>query len=460
MTVTRKQLEERLRTLIEQHGIPGAQVAVLDGDEIVEAAAGVLNRNTQVATTPQSLFLPGSIGKSYTATVVMGLVDEGEIELDAPVVTYLPDFRVADPHVSKWVTVRHLLNHTGGFDGDWFVDTGRGEDCLERYVERCADVQQVFPLGAIWSYCNTGYSVLGRIVEVVTGLVWEEALRQRLLAPLGLTQSVVYPEEALLHAAAAGHTANPERPGELMVVPQWGLYRSCGPMGATIVASAADVVRFAQLHLRRGTAPDGTQLLRPETVERMQVEEAGLFDRVLLGKAYGLGWIVDDWDGVRIVGHDGNSLGQNAFLRMAPEHGFAVCIQSNVDSAFGLARELLSWLFTERLGVGPAEPPQAADGPVDVDVERLAGRYERVGLDLVFRGDGDGRFVVDVLPNGPVRQMAPIEGIPLRPVNERTFLLKLPIADQEIAGTFLNPDDDTAAPTYFHFGGRAHRRVD
>ncbi len=140
---------------------------------------------TGVEATADALFQIGSITKVWTATLVMQLVDEGRIELDAPVRRYLPGFRVADEAVSDAVTIRHLLTHTSGIDGDHFADTGRGDDALERYVESCAELPQVHPLGATYSYCNTGYTVLGRVLELVADTVWDDLLRTRLVQPLG-----------------------------------------------------------------------------------------------------------------------------------------------------------------------------------------------------------------------------------------------------------------------------------
>ena len=128
----------------------------------------------------------------------MQLVDEGRSSSTTPVVEVLPELRLSDPEVTRAVTIRHLLTHTSGIDGDVFTDTGRGDDCLERYVALLADVAQNHPLGVTWSYCNSGYSLLGRIIERLTGTTWDEALRERLFTPLGLAHTVTLPEEALL----------------------------------------------------------------------------------------------------------------------------------------------------------------------------------------------------------------------------------------------------------------------
>src|SRR5438270_1431011 len=112
MSYTTTELEKKLSELIDAHHVPGAQLAVLDGDELTEVAAGVLSLRTGCPVTTDALFLPGSIGKLYTATLVMMLVDEGRLALDEPVRTYLPDFQVRDEHARDTVTVRNLLCHT------------------------------------------------------------------------------------------------------------------------------------------------------------------------------------------------------------------------------------------------------------------------------------------------------------------------------------------------------------
>src|SRR5213078_3078408 len=119
---------------------------VLQDGKITQAAAGVINLDTGVEATTDTLFQIGSISKVWTTTVIMQLADEGKLDLDAPVQTYLPGFKVADPEVSAAVTLRHLLTHTSGIDGDHFEDFGRGDDCLERYVDACATLGQTHPI--------------------------------------------------------------------------------------------------------------------------------------------------------------------------------------------------------------------------------------------------------------------------------------------------------------------------
>ncbi|HEU5035968.1 MAG TPA: serine hydrolase domain-containing protein [Nocardioides sp.] len=463
MPFTHAELEKKLAELIDRHHVPGAQLAVLDGDTLTEVASGALSIRTGSPVTTDALFLPGSIGKVYTATLVLMLADEGLIDLDRPVRSYLPDFEVRDHHARDTVTVRDLLRHTSGFDGDVFIDTGRGDDALPRYIREIADLPQICEPGVIWSYSNSGYSVLGRLVEVVGGAVYETALRDRLLAPLGLEHSVVFPEDAIPHPLSVGHEPDPEDPESLVVSNPWGLFRSCGPMGASLVASAGDVLRFALLHLDGGVAADGTRLLSADLVAAAQEPQIALVDDTVLGEAWGLGWILDHFGDVAVIGHDGNSLGQNAFLRIAPEQRFGFCLQTNVESALSMYREFAAWLFGERLGVAPRQDPAPLPSRVVDDAGRYVGTYRREGLAFEVAQADDGSLVASVKATHAAAEMQhlpPMDGLPLVPVErDQSFLLKLPIADSELLAVFFNPHDESGAPSYLHFGGRAHRRV-
>ncbi len=272
----------------------------------------MLSTATGVPVTTDTLFQIGSITKPWTATMIMQLIDEGNLSLDTTIAQVLPGLRrLGVAGTAEQVTVRHLLTHTSGLDGDVFTDTGRGGDCVERYVDLLADAAQIFPVGAAYSYCNSGYVLLGRIIEVLDDREWDASLRKRLIEPLGLTHTVTLPEEAILHRAAVGHQA---RPHDEQPVPAWGLARSVGPAGL-ITASAADVLAFARMHLADGLADDGTRVLSAAAAISMRqplVKIPGIATGVT---EVGLSWRLADWDGRRVYGHDGSAIGQNAFLR-------------------------------------------------------------------------------------------------------------------------------------------------
>ena len=338
----------RLAELIAKHKVPAAALGILSGGEIVDVAAGLLSKKTLVGATPDSVFQIGSITKVWTTTLIMQLVDEGKLTLDTPVAQIIPDFAVSDPQVSKQVTIRHLLTHTSGIDGDVFTDTGRGDDCLEKYVADMDTVAQNHPLGATFSYCNSGFSLAGRIIEVLTGKTWDAVLRERIIEPLGLTATVTLPEEAILHRAAVGHLGNPgedPQPARL-----WQLPRSAGPAG-TITARVHDLLEFAKMHLAGGLAPDDSRILSQKAADAMTQHEVDLPDPDVLGDSWGLGWIRFSWDGHRLFGHDGSTVGQGAFMRILP--GAGIC--------GGVADQ---WW----------RRPRALPGPVRGDLRRPGGR--------------------------------------------------------------------------------------
>ncbi|MCD4533622.1 serine hydrolase [Nocardioides sp. cx-169] len=450
--------ERRLAELAERHHVPGAQLGILrlspqTEDELVTASYGVLNVETQVPTTDGSLFQIGSISKVWTATVAMQLVDEGLLELDAPIVEVLPELRLTDPDVTKTVTLRHLLNHTSGIDGDVFTDTGRGDDCLEKYVGLLADAGQNHPLGATWSYCNSGYSLVGRLIEKVTGGTWDQAMRERLFTPLGLTRTITLPEEALLHGAAAGHL---EHEGEQMVAPVWQLPRSLGPAGL-ITATAADVLAFARLHLEGGVAADGTRLLSEDSAAAMAGHEVDLPDRLVLGDSWGLGWIRFGWGEDRLIGHDGNTIGQGAFLRILPEQGLAVTLLTNGGNARDLYQDLFRELFAELAGVEMAEPfvPPA---DAEVDIAPYVGTYRRHSVLMeVFVADDGPRLRTTI--SGTIAEMLPdpVEEHPLVPAGPGLFAIRPEGVETWAPVTFY---ELPTGERYLHHGVRATPRVE
>ncbi|MFC6016485.1 serine hydrolase [Plantactinospora solaniradicis] len=451
--------QRRLAVLAERHGVPGAALGILrlgrgGEDELVEAAYGVLNKDTGVPTTTDSVFQIGSISKVWTATVLLQLVDEGLLDLDAPVVEVLPELRLADPTVTKQVTVRHLLTHTSGIDGDVFTDTGRGDDCLEKYVAGLAEVTQNHALGVTWSYCNSGFSLAGRVIEKLTGGTWDAAMRERVFTPLGLRRTGTLPEEALLHRAAVGHVG--EGGAEPTRAPVWGLPRALGPAGL-ITSTVADVLGFARAHLTGGLAPDGSRWLSEASATAMAAKHADLPDRYTLGDSWGLGWIRMTWDGSGLIGHDGNTIGQAAFLRLLPEAGLAVTLLTNGGNTRDLYEDLYREIFAELAGVTMPHPLAPPADPVTVDVGPHLGTYERAGSRLEVLAGDDGP-VLRTTVTGPLAALVPdpVQDYPMVPLHGDLFVVRQPGARTWTPVTFYRL---AAGERYLHFGARATPKV-
>ncbi|MGH2812500.1 MAG: serine hydrolase domain-containing protein [Actinomycetota bacterium] len=450
------QLQSRLGDLLAEHRVPGAVLGVLYKGEVTEVAAGVANLNIGLETTTETVFQIGSIGKSWTATVIMTLVDEGSLDLDVAVQTYLPEFRVADSDVSSKITLRHLLSHTSGIDGDHFLDTGRGDDCLERYVESCAGLGQTHSLGATMSYCNTGYSVAGRIIEVIDGKVWDQAMRDRLFDPLGFNHTSTLAEEAILERVALGHVSL--KPDDSpFVAPVWTLPRSCGPMGIPN-STVGDVLEFARMHLQGGTGRREKQILSPASVKTMQEPQIEIPDPHSLGSHWGVGWILFDWNGRRLYGHDGNTLGQASFLRIAPDADLAITLLTNLSSAIQVYRALFSEILSDLADITMPPQPALPETPLELDLSKYAGTYERLAVRIELNVD-DSRLAGTVTLSGALANLVPnpVTKITLTPVDTTTFLALGEDSPTPSPAVFYGFEE--GVPRFLHTGARAHPRA-
>ncbi|MFD5090086.1 serine hydrolase [Amycolatopsis thailandensis] len=449
----------RLAELARKHRVPGAALGItrvgddVEGTEVL-ASYGVLNTATGVEVTEDSVFQIGSISKVWTSTVVMQLVDEGLLDLDAPISDVVPELRLADPDVAKQVTMRHLLTHTSGIDGDVFTDTGRGDDTLERYVEILDQAAQNHPLGETFSYCNSGFVLMGRVIEKLTGQTWDAAMREKLFAPLGLTHTVTLPEEALMFRAAVGHV--PDADKEPRPAPIWGLPRNMGPAGL-ITATTKDVLGFARLHLTGGLTPSGERILTTASATAMASKQADIPDKHSLGDSWGLGWIRDDWSGQRVIGHDGNTIGQSAFLRLLPAQGLAVTLLTNGGNTRDLFQELYREIFAELADVAMPKPLEPPAIPVTVDGSRHVGVYERAGVRMEVLSEGDGLRLRQTV-TGPLADLMPEKTMEfdLVPVADSLYVCREPGAQTWMPVTFYTLS--TGEP-YLHYGVRATPKV-
>jgi dipeptidyl aminopeptidase/acylaminoacyl peptidase/CubicO group peptidase (beta-lactamase class C family) len=393
----------RLDVIRERYGVTGAQFGIVQLDENGEpfqrttVSSGVLDAGLRTPVTDDALFQIGSITKVWTTVLVMQLVDEGLLELDAPVRSVLTDFATADADVAASVTVRHLLNHTSGLDGDVFTDTGRGDDCIEKYVDGLGGLGQLYPLGERFAYCNSGFVVAGRIVEVLRGTSWDDALRRHILEPMGLTHTITLTEDAPRFATATGHGGFG---ADAVPVPVWPIGRSMGPAGL-IAASVGDVLTFAQTALRGGLAPNGTRILSEASAALMLVETVDLRAVHPAFAGWGLGWFLEDWSGTFVYGHDGGTIGQRAYLRIFPDAGFAMVLLTSGGQSDGLYRDLLGEAATAIDGSVLNAPLVPGDAEDEVPV----GTYESGGMRAVVTASDDGATIAltdlaDVLRTG------------------------------------------------------------
>ena len=331
--------------------------------------------------------------------------------------------------------MRQLLTHTSGIDGDYFLDTGRGADAVERYVLSLGALPSLHEPGKMWSYCNAGFPVAGRIIEKLTGMSWDDAIRERIFKPAGLTTMGTLPEQAILQRAAAGHTMSAN--GEWSRAPVWLLAPSNGPAGATPFAAARDLLTFGWAHLDGGKTASGERLLSEGSVRAMQAEEVQLPGRSLAGH-WGLGWMLFDWGSERIIGHDGGTIGQSSFLRLSPTKRFGVALLTNGGNVQGFSRAVLGDVFAR--GVGIELPPMPEANPeAKVDLSRYVGTYQKLSsrTEVV---EENGALVATMTQTGSIA--APPAVIDLQPIDESDFATVIRGTRLKGTVTFLEPGAD------------------
>ena len=353
--------------------------------------------------------------------------------------------------------MRQLLSHTAGFEGDIFTDTGVGDDCVEKFVATLGDTPQLFAPGEQFSYNNAGYCVLGRLVEVVRETTYDQALREHLIGPLGLTHAAPSVYEAIMHRAAMGHVeSGPD--GAIEPAPFWAMARSNSPAGSMLAMSARDLVAFARMHLEDGVAPDGTRVVAAGTAERMQAREVDLPDLGLMGTSWGLGFERFDTPDGPIVGHDGSTVGQGAFLRMVPSEGVAVALLTNGGDMISLYHAIVGQVLDSLTDVHLPRLPQPPADPERIDARRFVGTYSADVFDLTVSQDDDGRIWIDQVPKGAFIELGgQAERSELVAYRDDMLIPIEPDRGMYMPHAFLG-DDGEGRALYLHLG-RAVRRA-
>lgn len=379
-------IDERLR----ECGVPGAAVGVVHGDAEEVAAFGVTSVPNPLEVDRDTLFQIGSITKPFVATAIMRLVEAGKLGLDEPVRSYVPDLRLADEAVASAVTIRNLLNHTGGWAGDHYDNSfGRGDDALGRVVSTLDGLEQLTPVGEIFSYNNAGFYVLGRAIENLTGESFEDAVRTLVLGPLGLERAYFFPEDVVTQRFTVGH----HRSG--VVAEPWTMPRSAAPAGG-LIASVPELLRYARSHWESTgflSADSIAELRRPQM--RVTLVSGDAFP--IFGEAVGLSWFVFNRDGRAFMTHAGGAPGHLALISICPEERFALVVLTNHDDGLAIAAELHEKVLQEALGASPLPVREIEVG--SADLAEYVGGYHSMAYDAQL-SIADGALQLQIINNG------------------------------------------------------------
>ena len=386
---------------MKEYGVPGVAIGIFKDGAITTRTLGITNVEDPLPVTAHTVFPIASISKTFAATAIMRLVEQGKIDLDAPVRTYIPDFKVRDDAVSREVTVKQLLMHMGGWEGQ-VSGPDRGTETLKNFMTTITDLMQVAPPGAAWSYNNAGFGIAGRVIEVVTGKSINAAFRDLIFQPLGLEHAGTTPGEFIVNRFAAGHLVRNGTPA---------LQRPFSPSASASVGGVGlditDLMTYAKFHLGDGTSASGERILKRETLEMMRTPQA---HKQSTDDDIGIAWHLRTVGPIHTAGHGGTLSGHILLLELVPDRNFAIGILTNSNTGWRLIqdveREALKSYFgaTYALNQGIAHRglvetlPNYQPLAKQPDASPYVGSYARPQNRVLVRANG-GKLVVQEVQN-------------------------------------------------------------
>lgn len=328
------EIEALVKKTMAKNGIPGYALGVVkDGKIVYTKGFGVERVGSDQPVTVHSVFNTGSVGKIATATAIMQLVEAGKIDLDAPVIDYLPYFKLADERYRD-ITVSHLLSHRSGLPADpadWFPQPVEYDDAaIERYVRSLDNIELLFAPGDQWSYSSIGFAVLADIVAKVSDQTFEDYLQENIIDPLGMSDTMLIVRESDQSKVVGNHVVGAD---DQVVVSDIFPYRRQFAGTGPLYSSITDMARFTAANLNRGEF-EGTRILPTTAYDAMwePISETGVeFGPVLtpLFAADGMSWFIGELDGHRIINHIGSDEGFSAMILLAPDDHVGLVMSSN-----------------------------------------------------------------------------------------------------------------------------------
>jgi CubicO group peptidase (beta-lactamase class C family) len=355
-TAMQAKLEALIQESMADGLVPGLSIVIVNRDGTQYAKGfGSANLETNSAFTPDTRCHIGSTGKAFTAVAVMQLLERGLIELDAPVTTYLPDFRVNDPRGSS-ITVRHLLTNSSGLGGSELPGSN-DDDALEQHVKGLVKVALEYAPGSGYTYANSGWSILGLMVQKLSGMSFEQYLQKNVFAPLEMNASTLEFWKPKALGGTGSYTAGTH---SQQVTQAPSTNRGYSPAGMHI-SNANDVAKYLRMLLNNGLAHNGNRILDETSVKEItRGQVAGESSVGLENIRYGFGWETLERHGVKTVEHGGSIGSMGAYFMLAPEKNFAIGLLFNlVDYA---KMQLFGNLFNALTG-NPTEPYQSMPRP-------------------------------------------------------------------------------------------------
>jgi CubicO group peptidase (beta-lactamase class C family) len=430
----RRTLQSRLDELARAHRVPGAQLALHTGGQVIAVHTGVADAATGTPFTADTAVPTGSVTKLCTAAAVALLAEDGDMDLDEPAAESLPELRFLPE-----VTVRHLLSHTSGLPTGPDSDTAAGLSASRYLAAVCSPRDILFAPGTGFSYSNAGYIAAGRLIEEVTGMTWREAIQALLLEPLGIAPAFLG-GPAPDRPVAAGHARNTASGRPLPVAQNLAPVEA--PAGA-LLAGALDLLALGRALAGRSTA------LPPTAAAEMRRPVRGARPGAL-ADAWGAGAALFRSEDRWWCGHDGNAQGTSCHLRVDPETGTVVALTGNAATATALWRDLTGDLDRLTGLAVPATPPPVSGRPRPTALPGCAGTYRNGAVEYRVGLDDSGHPFLSVDGDRP---------LPLVCYADLSFDLADPADGHREPGGSFHRDPRTGVVDRVQISGRAARRV-
>ncbi len=343
-------LDAYVQAALKTWNVPGVAVGIVRHDSVIYLQGyGVRTVGTRDPVDDRTIFAIGSCTKAFTAAGMAMLVDQGKVHWDDPVTKYLPGFQVADPYVTRELTLRDLLSHRTGIDRAEFLWYRSGLD-RDEILRRVHLLHQKASLRAQFTYNNIMYLVVGQALAAASGMSWDDFIQHRILDPLGM-QSTTLTIRGLDHEA---DVSSPHRTthGVVRVVP-WDDIDNMAPAGA-INSNVRDMAQWVRLQLHHGTLGDKKlvsaaaldETHRPQTL--VPVGPPSPDSPTIHFLSYGMGWAVHDYAGHVALEHTGGIDGFLAHVALLPDDDFGVVILSN-DETSPIYGAIADWLLDRQI---------------------------------------------------------------------------------------------------------------
>ena len=442
-------LDDVVEQQLRRWTVPGAAVGLLRNGHVELRAYGVANLDVGWPVRSDMLFRVASISKVFTATLAMTAVDNGLLDLDVPVVRYLPELQLADADARETITMRHLLSHTSGLYGDYSADYGLGDDAMMRALPVFSTLPQQTRPGELWAYCNSGFQLAGTVLAKVFSTTFDEAMEHRVFEPLGLERTCFAAHDTFGWPSAMGHVQTDPGADEHVAVGQY-YPRNRRPAGG-VISTASDLLRFARMHMSDGEI-DGHRVLSEAAAKEMRTPQtrAGGW-----ANSWGVGWDIRPAGSTTVIGHSGSISGFESLLTLVPDQQVAIVVLTNSGRGSAAYPAIEKWLLEHVCGLRQESPTTTCLS--DAALRNLAGRYERPGYEITVSVSDSGLQLEFKGPHPLSGETVPYPSLQLVPISESEFVVQ--DGQREDERVEFIPGED-GLPRFIRMHGRLANRVD